>query len=424
MRVTYKVNNPNTSSYTTQINSGTVDFIKDFDLNHDLATGDIPADANVKETGSKLTFKGWNESSTATIANAQPNSTLATNVGALTQNKTYYAIWGVRVTYVPNPPSGYTTKINNNTANVVKDFDLNYQLGSATGDIPEDSTVTETTSTYVFAGWNTDSTATTGSDKSTLTKAKVKLTQNTTYNAIWKLRTYNLDINKLKAACSSLSPTTLKFVKSSAVPSGLTNQYSGGVGNSSSAPIGVFKSGTTVYVAPMTSAGKADTSRTDKIILSGSLAYAKFGNSTSNFGTVQNLDITNMDTSGITDLEEAFRENTVIKTINAKGCDFSRCSNLDHTLYSCTSLTTLNVTNCSFAYWAQLSFCMAYCTNLTTIYYHSTTSPFFPTGNSYWGYKSTKLVGAGPTSYADDYGTQGQYFRVGTSSQPGLCKQG
>ncbi len=171
--------------------------------------------------------------------------------------------------------------------------------------------------------------------------AELKLTVNTEYT---------IDKSKLHEALQGLStkPTTLKFVKGSdEALSGLTSLSADGIQDDSiySNKIGVFQSGSTVYIAPMAATGTSP-ANTDKVMYAPvDSEYLLGGDDThTNLGTnLTSIDCANLDTSKTTSMNRMFMYQNKAESINVSSFDTSKTTKMQSMFNRCNALKTVDL---------------------------------------------------------------------------------
>ena len=118
------------------------------------------------------------------VANAKKNTALVEAGLTLTSNTTYYAIWGVTVTFHGNKPGAATSvSVKGSTTEYKQVYDINHEL--TTNQIPTSTDVVLDTShkdDYTFLGWGSQSTSKKANVISTI---PASVTQNVDYYAVW-----------------------------------------------------------------------------------------------------------------------------------------------------------------------------------------------------------------------------------------------
>ena len=81
----------------------------------------------------------------------------------------------------------------------------------------------------------------------------------------------------------------------------------------------------------------------------------------------ESLDVSNLDTSKITDMHYMFNDCHRLTTIDVSKWDTSKVTNMDSMFYSCNSLTTLDLSNWDTSNVGGMNWMFCDCTSLTTI---------------------------------------------------------
>ena len=150
------------------------------------------------------------------------------------------------------------------------------------------------------------------------------LSASTTENAINALTTY---------------PTSVKFVKGTEVPAGLTSTTELQT-TQSTGKIGLFQDGTTVYIAPMSDTSPANNSTeifADEAC--NNLLAAESTNSEKD--VLETVDLSNLNTSNATNMANMFKCRKALKSIDLSGLDTQKVTNMGDMFYQCYALETI-----------------------------------------------------------------------------------
>ena len=240
-----------------------------------------------------------------------------------------------------------------------------------------------------------------------------------TYVAVFK--TYTIDKSKMWAALTALTtkPSTINFVKGSEVPSGATNMYTAGIQDSSSTgTIGVFQSGSTVYIAPTESYDGwsrlyAPTECFEFLDLKSHAGFTNY--------TLETVDLSNLDTSKVTsNMGWFFEYNRALTSIKfGEYFDTSNVTGMFGMFHQCSALTELDISMFNTAKVTGMRCMFDQCTNLKTIYVSSSFVTTNVTSSDTMFTSSTKLVGGKGTTYNESY-LDKTYARIdGGTSSPG-----
>ncbi len=309
-----------------------------------------------------------------------------------------------------------------NTGNVttMKDiFKNNHRLQSITlgasfDFVGSDGYLPTPNSTYITGADNTnwyDTTTGTGYTPANLATFHNTLNATRTYSV---LPIYTISRSSLNSALSSLSsnsPTSLKFVKGSEVPSGLTKTAS--IQTTGSGEIGTYydSSTSTIYVAPASSVNStsvmyADTfyyfladNKVGTYITTIDLSNVDTSKATSfhsmfyNFTKLTSIDVSSFDTSNVTVMQAMFNNCTALKEIkglenfdtrnvtNMSGMfrrtavtsldlssfDTSSVEDMSNMFLSCSSLSNLNVSRFNTSSVSNMSYMFSGCSALTSV---------------------------------------------------------
>jgi surface protein len=126
------------------------------------------------------------------------------------------------------------------------------------------------------------------------------------------------------------------------------------------------------------------------------------------------LDVSNWDTSSVTDMWYMFYGCSKLTKLDVSNWDTSNVTNMDAMFYKCSNLTELDLTNRKTNKVTNMSFMFNSNTNLKTIYastWFVTTKVTSDTGWDYLFYGDTKLVWWNRTEYSSSH-TDKEYARI------------
>ncbi len=156
---------------------------------------------------------------------------------------------------------------------------------------------------------------------------------------------YTVDSEKLWTALATLqaeNPTSISFVKGTEVPATATciDAATSGIQTSSSQPVGIFKDGTNLYVAPMAKDSTSPASVSDAITANSYRALLDSDNS--NITSFQSISLTNLDTTDATDMGAMFSNNSNLTSLTlGDNFDTSSVETMDSMFSDCKKITTL-----------------------------------------------------------------------------------
>ncbi len=259
--------------------------------------------------------------------------------------------------------------------------------------------------------------------------------------------TYTINKSSMWSALQNLAssnPTSLQFVKGTDVPSGLTSSTN--IGLDTSDPIGVFQSGSTIYIAPMDSSGNP-ASNSSVIyapenctsFLRGGSGFANLGSSLqvlncSNLDTskvnamnymfydnslLTNLNISNLNTSNVTTMFGMFGYCSALTSLDLTSFDTSKTTSLQAMFIECTSLTSVDLSSFNTSKVSTMTTMFRECKNLQTIYASDSFTTDSVTSSGYMFYNCTSLKGGKNTTFSNT-NIDATYAHIdGGTSNPG-----
>lgn len=236
----------------------------------------------------------------------------------------------------------------------------NFDFKGTDGYLPEPSSTYIDGATGKWKDTSTDITYT-PSDLATFHNTS---TSARTYVADVNLTTYTISSSSLWTALTNLAsskPTTLKFVKGSEVPSGLTSKASIQDTDTDSGEIGVYVSGSTIYIAP------TDRSDSTSSIYAPADSNQLLASSKTGLGSyLTEIDCSNLNTSNVTNMRYIFYNNSVLTKLNISSLNTKKAVNMCSLFRGCSKLTSIDVSSLSTESATDISYMFADCSTLTS----------------------------------------------------------
>lgn len=195
----------------------------------------------------------------------------------------------------------------------------------------------------------------------------VTVTKGLNLTVTMETKTYTIDKSKMQTALRGLAtkPSTLMFIKGDdAVLDGLTSIAS--IEASNSGPIGVYQSADkkTVYIAPSDGSSVVMYAPSCWSFLDGSISDS---DGTGLKYSLQTLDLSNLDTSRMTDMKWMFAYNSVLTSINFGNFNTSKVSRMESMFAYCYALRTLDLSSFDTSRVTNMKWMFRGSSKLTTI---------------------------------------------------------
>ena len=180
---------------------------------------------------------------------------------------------------------------------------------------------------------------------------------------------YTIDKATMQTALKSLAasnPTSINFVTGNdAHIAGLTS-VSDGIQAEGSGKIGIFTSGTDIYIAPMND-DKTPASNDSVMNTQTDCSYFLSNSETGLGGSVTSINCSNLDTSKATNLSYMFESCTALTTLSISTLDTAAATNMAAMFSGCSALETLDLTNVSTASATSATNMFSGCSVLQTV---------------------------------------------------------
>ncbi len=219
----------------------------------------------------------------------------------------------------------------------------NFEFKGTDGYLPEPST------TYITGADGKWYDTTTGTGYTPADQASYHNNLNATRTYSVFPTSYTIDKTAMQTALKTLSssnPTALKFVTgNSSEISGLTciSAASDGIQADRSAKIGVFTSGTTIYIAPMDNSGNPVNNSNVMYAPEDSSSLMNGYSGGMSISTLTSMDLSNLDTSNVTDMSYMFCGNQKLTSLTFGSFDTSKVTSMYSMFNSLEAMTTLDV---------------------------------------------------------------------------------